>query len=310
VLWSDTALEKSPRHRERIARAVQDIRRLRHVLTYSDQDEGALVYDADSLAAAWLRDALLDGPTWPRRHAGYQAEHGTRERKVRSWLRWIEDAGRLPAAIPLASIRPDTRIKFGFLVLPEVLVVGDADIAHLEEFVAAGGRLYVDGDLGWVDRSGNRRSDDVFERLRARAQERVLRSPPQVASYLETRLSPERSEARARARAALDEWMEDRQRRGTRTSTLLPDLGAEATTVPWLVARASLLQEERAGLPLFVLLPNLTTPEERKTLRDLRLEDPDKDVIWIHPRPGEPLRAGDAAVFRSKRYNTAQRPPR
>ena len=72
--------------------------------------------------------------------------------------------------------------------------------------------------------------------------------------------------------------------------------------MPWLVARAiSRPQPETpGGKPVFVLLPNLTTPEERRNLRDVLLEAPLVEGTWIRPEPEDMLRAGDAAVFLPK----------
>jgi hypothetical protein len=46
------------------------------------------------------------------------------------------------------------------------------------------------------------------------------------------------------------------------------------------------------------LLPLAQTKGERAKLADLRLEvRSDCRIEWLHPREGEPLPAGDAAVF-------------
>ena len=69
--------------------------------------------------------------------------------------------------------------------------------------------------------------------------------------------------------------------------------------LPWLVARSTLVQD--ASLPaqsVLVLLPNLTNAGERRALRDVELAAPADGAAWLHPRPGERLRAGDAAVLR------------
>ncbi|NOT31413.1 MAG: hypothetical protein HOP15_13280 [Planctomycetes bacterium] len=288
VLWSDSALERHPEHLARLAQAVSDIRSLmkRGIVTLLEQNGGAIVTDADSVAASFLREALMDGPTWPRRRAGYQAEHGVRERKVRSWLRWIEDAGFLPAALPLDAVQGDCASEYGFLVLPEILVVNETDVVHLEQFVAAGGTLFVDGTLGWVDRHGLPREEDLFERLRAKDPERVLRPPAELASYLDTRLAPERTGKRTAAQSLAA--------RGSWWLALEPYLGDGARAFPWLAARS------QNGA--FVLLPNLTDSEQRRGLRDLELGMPLEQAAWIHPRNGEPLRAGDAAVLMPKLY--------
>jgi hypothetical protein len=307
VLWSDQSLERRPEHLARLQQAVCDIRALheRGVFTQLAQDGGALVTDGDSIAAAFLRDALLDGPTWPRRRASYQAEHGTRERKVQSWLRWIEDRGRLPAVLNLRDVRGDCAGAFGFLVLPEILVADEEDLTHLEDFVRAGGTLYIDGPLGWVDRHGRRRQEGVIERLKKSAPERVLPPPEDLPSYLGRRGLSTSAPQRFRDRAQLDALLNQRSRSSPGHEALLPDLGEDFGRLPWLVARGGQSRGSFPADPVFVVLQNAATAAERGTLRDLPLvADPD-DLTWIHPRDGKTLRAGDPAVFLPKRF----RPP-
>lgn len=302
VLWSDTELERSPDHRERLAQAVGDIRKLSKVYNPRAQRGGALVYDADSISASFLRDALEDGDTWPRRTAGYQAQHGTRDRKVQSWLRLIEDCGALPAALPLESVRAECASEFGFLVLPEVLVLSESDVVHLEEFLAAGGRLILDGGFGWVDRRGSPWTKDLAARLERRAKGRVLRAPEAMDDYLELRLDAERAAA---ARSFLGPILA-RPRLDPNDAAELPTL---ASTFPWLVNRAMTLPTKERPLPVAAFLPNLTTPAERKQLRALEL--PKADTVggtWLHPSQGERLLPGDAAVFVPGRFRYADKP--
>lgn len=300
VLWSDTELAGRPAHRARLARAVQDIRALGAlgtIIPALEQRGGALVYDTDSVALSFLRDAREDGKTWPRRTAGYQAEHGTRERKVEAWLRLFEDCGELPAALPLTSLRADCASEYGVLVLPELLVVSPEDLEALRAFVKAGGSLVIDGDFAWVDRAGKPWSADAFAELAAGHAERVLRAPKSLTTYLADRLNPARAEP---ARAFLTKLLE-RRARNPFERTELPALDH---SVPWLVNRQvySVDPGERVTVPLIAFLPNLTSADERRSLHDLELPvlTPEQGE-WIHPRGGGTLRAGDAALFRPGR---------
>jgi len=297
VLWSDAALEDRPEHLARLVDAVRDIRTLsceHGIRPRVAQNGGAIVFDSYSVCTSFLRDALLDGPTWPRRKAGYQAEHGTRERKVKSWLRWIEDCGILPTSIDLRFDLPSRRKYFadelGFLVLPEILVVSDEDVRNLEEFVAEGGTIFVDGQFGWVDLRGLPRKQDLFERLRSIAPERVQRAPPELESYLEAGTDPDHPRTLTAAQKGLVELLaaQREKRQGRRSLRLSPDLGPEAAMVPWLVAHPS---------DHLVMLPNLPTPEERRALRPIQLVAP-KGMTWVHPPTDACLRPGDAAVLR------------
>src|SRR5262249_44173362 len=146
----------------------------------------AVVHDADSSAASFLRDALLDGPTWPRRKASYQREHGTRERELETWLRLFEDCGFEPGSLSLAALDADCARRFVVLVLPELLVLDEEDVLRLADYVESGGTLVIDGTLGWVDRAGRRREPgDVRARLARSHPERVLDAPKSAGGYLE-----------------------------------------------------------------------------------------------------------------------------
>lgn len=305
VLWSDEELERSPEHRARLAEAVRDIRALqeRGIRPQLEQHGGALVLDPDSQAASFLREALLDGPSWPRRRSGYQAEHGLRERKVRSWLRLIEDCGELPVSLPLRALREDCAYEYTFLVLPETLVLDESDVLHLEQFLAGGGTLIVDGTLGWVDRKGHPWSTSVLERLRSKAPERVLAAPTGMESYLDTRLDARRGE---QTRAFLRPLLESRPRTNLPEAVILPDLARGG--VPWLVNRHVGRREAADGFTL-VMLPNLVDAAERQQLRAIDLRSvPSRDIRWIHPSDGKTLRAGDAAVFVNQHFGRLEKP--
>lgn len=295
VLWSDAELIRRPEHRARLAEAVSDIRTLGPLFSPLEQNGGAIVYDLDSVAASFLRDARDDGATWPRRSAGYQAEHGTRERKVETWLRLLEDCGELPAAVPLQSLREDCGREYHVLVLPEILVLDPSDVDTLRAVVAAGGTLVIDGRIGWVDRKGKPWSEDVFARLAAGHPERVLRAPESLARYLDNRLD---AEAAAATRSFARGLFASRPSSG---EAVLPPLDP---SVPWLVNRSFVGSTPEGGtVPYCVLMPNLPTREDRRRLRDLPLPvlGPGEGE-WIHPKGGGTLRAGDAAMLRPGRF--------
>jgi hypothetical protein len=292
VLWSDSALQASPEHRERLARSVARMRELRARFPHLRcAPEGiAIVHDADTVALSWLRDALLDGPTWPRRLFSYHAEHGRREMLVRHWLELFRHAGYQPGALPFAEIDAGLARRFPLLILPRHLALDAAEVARLQAYLAAGGTLLVDEDFAWVDRSGRPRSEaqvtELLAGLRERAPERVLEAPtwiermPQrgdesfrvylgrareLAARAGVRPAPWRVEGLAGILSWRSLWTPD------------PDSGG------WLCAAIPAQPLELSGAP--VPLQVLVHPEE-----GLRVE-------WLHPRGGM-LEAGDAAVFR------------
>lgn len=318
VLWSDTTLARlSAEARSRLTDALATVRaatvsqgKNSHRLTFRPEPGRggvAVVRDADSTALSFLRDALEDGATWPRRKASYQQEHGTLERKVVTWMRLLEDCGLEPAAIELGSVCADCSVHgLGVLVLPEVLVLGDHDILRLSTYVERGGWLVVDGTLGWVDRDGRPRAD-VRERIAGQHPERIVDAPA-LGDYLAERLDPAAVEELRRFvldlgpvfRERLSSWAEVR-----------PLFRGAAAHIPWLV-RSSELEPATPG---YTLLPNLeSVPERRRALRDVPLDDivaPEGYRLeWILPPDGKVLRAGDVARLRLRPAGSATPPKR
>lgn len=274
VLWSDQELLASPEHTLRLTATVARIREIeRRYRLWTGFDRIAVVHDADSIALSWLKDALLDGATWPRRRSGYQAEHGTREKSVRSWLRALEDAGALPVSVSLKRLH---ELCFGgcnTLVLAHLLVLGPNDVVRLEQQLDSGATLVVDGPLGWVDRTGQPWKEDVLARLRARAPERVVSVP----EHLEDRLSSRR-----------------------------PVFSGEAAKVPWLISsRTDAFSDHVSEDQLVIALPNPTQPGARAARSmPLDIKPPAGHRLhWIYPRHDGELREGDAAVFLLQRID-------
>lgn len=177
-VWSEVELERRPAHATRLLRALADIERVGSVRVGArPQPRGvALVHSPRSLAAGWLRDALLDGATWPNRFQSWQELHGTVERARRAWLEYAEDCGAMPGALPLERVDENTVARFPLLVLPEVLVLDEAELDRLRRYARAGGRLCIDGELGWIDSRGTRRETPLAESL---ARLRPLVAPPE-----------------------------------------------------------------------------------------------------------------------------------
>ncbi len=270
VLWSDQALAASPAHRTRLAQAVERIRQieLSFPRIQAPVSRIGLVHDADSIAVSWLKDALLDGATWPRRHAGYQQEHGTRERSARAWLRELEGTAALPISIPLSRLGEPCFGSCKTLVLANVLVLGPEDVLSLEHQLDLGTTLVVEGPLGWVDRNGQPWKEDVLKRLRERAPERI-------------RTEVEHSEE------DLFAWK--------------PAFTGEAGRLPWLISSRGLepFFDVGPGELLVTALPNLQRAD-RNRLKPLQLQvepPPGYRLEWVQPANGRELPAGDAAVF-------------
>jgi hypothetical protein len=303
VVWSDREFARRPAYLERLARAVGDVRAIeRELPAFAPRPQGvAIVHSADAIALGWLRDALLDGATWPRRFQGYQESHGSLETSQRAWLRLLEDCGAQPGALPLDDLGAATAQRFPLLVANHLAVLDEGDLARLERFLAAGGSLVVSGPFGEVDPRGRRAENSALERLRETGPGRVHEFASFSAAYLEIRCNGGaalRDEARAllaKARVALAPWR----------------IRCDDPALPWLCTWSV----GADGVWSCASLPNLAEKEERSAARSTpgeghRLSDlaveivppPQYAVRWIHPREGETsgahrLPAGDAAVF-------------
>ncbi len=291
VVWSDAALEDKPEHAASLAEAVRNIRKLQRELgRFEPHPRGvAVVHDDDATSLSWLRDALLDGPTWPNRFPSHQEERGTREVAVRTWLRYFEDLGHYPGALPLAEVSARTVERFPVLVLAHVLALDDDDVENLGAFVDGGGLLLVEGELGTFDRNGRRRETEALEELRGRSAKRIVGA--ELDGYLKKRLR-----LRAEDRAALVD---------ARVHAALGSAGDAVlrrrpapSQVPWLVTRCTVAD---ARGPVYAAVPNLTSPDERAAhLADARyLPAPVEGKVLrrIFPTEDGPWSPGSAMVF-------------
>ncbi len=306
VVWSDRVLMQHPPAGERLRQAVADIRRVRRLLPGFRPRPGgvAIAHSPASVAVSWMRDALLDGPTWPRRFQGTQEREGSRERDLRAWLRLLEDCGLQPGAIPMSQVSAKTVERFPVLVLNHLLVLDREDLDRLLAFQAAGGGLWVCGDLGWVDSRGGRLGRVIDNTLSF--------LPPPVADrgidHADYAVFRSRSDpwAARHVRLVAARWME-----GLGLPPLPPwplgegvgepDRREDDEVIPWLRA---MQYDPVRDLWMGAGLPNLPDPSNRAEKLEpfeLRAECPDGwQLRWIHPRvegPSVTLPAGDAVVF-------------
>lgn len=287
IVWSDRELQKEPRYLKRLAQAVHDVRAVHGSFPEwrPKPSRIALLHDSDSTALAWLRDALSDGATWPKRFAGYQAEHGTREVAVNGSLRLFEDCGFLPGAIPLNGLDAEAALQFPWLVAVHQLVVTEDGEARLVAFLEGGGKLLIRGPFGIL----GDHAVGAEGRLRKRFPEQVTRLQTDDSGefdYLGARVSARDGRVAAQ-RKELTELL-DKTRDWSVTST---------PQVPLLIAEQRLPDGSR----LCAVLPNL--PSGTIPAVELKLTA-EAEVTRIFPNeelPGESsqvqLAPGNAYVF-------------
>ena len=291
IIWSDRKLKENPRYLERLAETVSAIRAVRASFPdWRPQTAGvALLHDDDSTALAWLRDALSDGPTWPRRFAGYQTEHGTRELAVNSSLRLFEDCGLLPGALPLDQLDAAHATRFPLLVAVHQLVVTRDNEARLAAYLKAGGKLLLRGPFALL---GDRADEDckaAEARLTKRFPKSVVRLEADASGEFDYNASRvEQSDGRVAAMRAQCTALLNETREWRLTST---------PSVPLLIAQ----QRMADGSLLCAVIPNLPTGP----LASLELQlSTKREVERIFPTDDQPqshsqvrLAAGDAYVF-------------
>ena len=302
VVWSARELAANPAEAVHLARALAAIRDLRaRFPDFRPAPRGvALVHSPRSLALSWLRDALLDGPTWPKRLPGYQEEHGTLERSLDAWLRFFEDQGLMPGALPSEDVGADTVGRFPVLVLNHLLSIDAGELARLHEYLGAGGTLIVHGEVGWLDGRARPRSEPLLESLLA-ASPRVLVAPQAIDDYPETRTRREAPERKLLERRL---WSYLHSIRRGVDSAPFALRGEHAEELPWVTTWS---RHRASGGWICAALPNAVGEVEQRRLEKeipvLVAPLAGFAVEWIYPA-GPPDAAGyvrlppvDAAVF-------------
>jgi hypothetical protein len=279
VVWSESELAAHPEQAERLAETVASIRALRaRFPDFEPTPRGvALVHSPRSVAVSWLRDALLDGPTWPRRLAGMHEREGTLERSRTAWLRFLEDQGLMPGALPFEEVDARTVRRFPTLILSHTLVVDDEERERLEAYLDAGGTLVVQGQLGWLDGRARPRERPLLMDL-LEAWPRVLVAPDLVDEY---------PEARGAESAARREVLEQRLR--VYLPAIRPQLdrapfrlegGFEG--MPWLT---TWMRHRQSGGWLCAAIPTPTVDRPVTGGFEVRVEPLEAlEVEWVHPQ--------------------------
>lgn len=176
VVWSDKELRAEPELAQRLSLALARIDALdRQLPHFRPAPRGvALIESAHSLAASWLREAAVDGASWPNRFASWQERHGAYESARNRWLALLEDCGAQPGCLPSNRIDAAAARRFALLIADTWLVVSPAELDGLRAYLQAGGKLLLSGEFAWIDSAGERHASDVRRELEQRFPGRVL----------------------------------------------------------------------------------------------------------------------------------------
>lgn len=267
VVWSDRELSAEPQLAARLTSALARIRELDVRLDdFRPRPQGvALVHSPRSLSAAWLREAVVDGASWPNRFPSWQEQHGLYETARNAWLALSADCGAQCGSVPTDRIDERLARRFAVLVASNWLVVDDDELARVERFLSAGGALVVSGEFAWVDSAGRKCEPGLRAALSRRHPGRVIDAERGAERYGAARFDAELVE---------------------RTRAVFARLGA--TLAPWRVppgARPWLTTWSGSGAATVgALLPVL--PDGERCEWPARLElllDDDVECEWIHP---------------------------
>ncbi len=287
VLWSEAELARQPEQRAALARAIADIRAVqKRIGRFRPEPQGvALVHSDASISAAWMRDALGDGATWPKRFASYQEEHGAFELARERWIAMLWDIGTMPGSVPLAQVDAATVARFPLLVLSTVLVVDDADMLRLKRYCAAGGRLCITGEFGWIDSQGRKPNVERIKELAALVPSPLI----DARGFDPSNHSWSWSSAELSARLGVGD--------AATAPFSISDTSKYART--WMLDGAAVIG---AALPFETIRTHGKVSEQYWPER-IAIDVGDAwRIEWIYPTPGEDgvvhIAPGDAAVFR------------
>ena len=119
-----------------------------------------------SVRAWWMIDSAVDGMTWVRRLASYEAKNSTSQYARLSWIRLLQDVGQQPmfvAARSLADRLLQERPRC--VVLPATLALSDRAILALNVYVRNGGLLLADHSAAIYDHRLQRRETGGLDEL-------------------------------------------------------------------------------------------------------------------------------------------------
>ncbi len=133
-----------------------------------EPDPIAIYYSQPSIQAHWMLDSRQAGPNWIKRGGPYERRHSTLIKDRRAWVRLLEDIGFQYNFLSYQQIAEGALQEQGYrvLIMPKTIALGGAEVDAIQRFVAAGGTVIADNQVGLMDEhckmQGGGRLDELF----------------------------------------------------------------------------------------------------------------------------------------------------
>jgi len=146
-------------------------------------DPVAILVSQASFRTQWLLDRRPGGVTWSDRDAARENEDNPWRAARRETLQRLLGLGLQPRLLASSAVEAGALLRDGIrvLILPHAIALSDAEIAAIEAFSAAGGKVFADTEPGLFD---------GHSRLRAQRPQAGLAQVPEVMLHAGTAPDP------------------------------------------------------------------------------------------------------------------------
>ena len=213
VVWSERGLAARPDRAAALRDALERVRAwsIEHRDLEPSPMGVAFVRDFDAQCGAWWREARGERGTWRARQAGWQRQHGARERLEEGLRLALCDLGQQPGVLTADRLGEQASERFPVWIAVELDPVSDDLRRALARHLADGGTVWSVGALG------------------ARLTGALVELDPDLASYAALRRAPTAARA-VRLRAELRGEL---RRAGVAEPPVR--VGVDGTGPPWLL---------------------------------------------------------------------------
>jgi len=162
IIWHDQSYFKNEYEPTDYAKAMADTffelrgglgALLAHPEFRMDPDPVAIYYSQPSIQAHWMLDSQQAGPNWIRRGGSSERRRSTLVKDRRAWVRLLEDIGFQYNFLSYQQIAEGALRQRGYrvLIMPKTIALGRGEVDAIQRFVAAGGTVIADNQVGLMD---------------------------------------------------------------------------------------------------------------------------------------------------------------